>query len=49
MAADTNILTADLKERFPFPREVRFQGGALGELGEGHEVNRQGALFGSFF
>ena len=24
MAADTNILTADLKERFPFPREVRF-------------------------
>ena len=24
MAADTNILTADSKERFPFPREVRF-------------------------
>ena len=25
MAADTNILTADSKERFPFPREVRFK------------------------
>ena len=24
MAADTNNLTADSKERFPFPREVRF-------------------------
>ena len=42
MAADTNILTADLKERFPFPRDVRFnrQGPLGGPIFE---------LFGVFF
>ena len=34
MAADINILTANSKERFPFPREVRFnrQGVPIWEL-----------------
>ena len=50
MAADTNILTADSKERFPFPREVRFsKGGASGRLGTATKSIARGPYLGAFW